>query len=85
MPIIITAANGKSDSTSDLIRRFKRAIAATNLVITVKDRRFHVKPAEAKNRMMNEKRRLKKKLRSLKRMKNISPEVIKRLTERLSQ
>jgi hypothetical protein len=58
---------------------------ATDLVTVVKDRRFHVQPAEVKNRMMNEKRRLKKKLRSLKRMKNISPEVIKRLTERLSK
>jgi ribosomal protein S21 len=84
MPIIIKA-NGKSDSSSDLIRRFKRAIMATDLVTIVKDRRFHVGPAEAKNKRLNEKRRLHKKLRSLKRMKNISPEVIKRMTERVSQ
>jgi len=83
MPIIVTAKKG--DSTNDIIKRFKKATFAVDIVDKVKERRYHVKPAEARNVMRSEKRRLKKKIRSLKKMKNIPQEVISRLTERLAE
>lgn len=83
MPIIIKAQRG--DNVRDLIRRFKKATAATDIVNVVKDRRYNIKPAQQRNIVKTQKRRLKKKIRSLKKMKNISPRVIEYLTERLSQ
>jgi len=83
MPIIIKAQKG--DSTRDLIRQFKKATAATDIVNKVKDRRFYVKRAQEMNVLKSQKRRLKNKIRSLKKMKNISPRVIEYLTERLSE
>lgn len=83
MPIVIKAQ--KSDSTRDLIRQFKKAAAATDIVNKVKERRFYVKKATKMNLLKSQKRRLKKKIRSLKKMKNISPRVITYLTERLSE
>jgi ribosomal protein S21 len=83
MPIIIKAQKG--DSVRDLIRRFKKATAATDIVNVVKDRRYNIKPAQKMNVLKSQKRRLKKKIRSLKKMKNVSPRVTEYLTERLSQ
>jgi|GEM_PF-391385 ribosomal protein S21 len=83
MPIVIKTQKG--DSTRDLIRQFKKATAATDIVNKVKDRRFYVKPAQQMNILKSQKRRLKNKIRSLKKMKNISPRVIAYLTERLSE
>ncbi len=83
MPIVIKAQKG--DSTRDLIRQFKKATAATDIVNKVKDRRFYIKRAQEMNVLKSQKRRLKNKIRSLKKMKNISPRVIEYLTERLSE
>ena len=83
MPIVIKTQKG--DSTRDLIRQFKKATAATDIVNKVKDRRFYVKRAQEMNILKSQKRRLKNKIRSLKKMKNISPRVIAYLTERLSE
>lgn len=83
MPIVIKS--NKNDSTRDLIRQFKKALAATDLVNQVKDRRYNIKPAAKMNVIKNQKRRLKKKVRNLKKMKNVSPRVIEYLTERISQ
>lgn len=83
MPIVIKAQKG--DSTRDLIRQFKKATAATDIVNKVKDRRFYIKRAQKMNVLKSQKRRLKNKIRSLKKMKNISPRVIEYLTERLSE
>ncbi len=83
MPIVIKTQKG--DSTRDLIRQFKKATAATDIVNKVKDRRFYVKPAQNMNILKSQKRRLKNKIRSLKKMKNVSPRVIAYLTERLSE
>jgi ribosomal protein S21 len=83
MPIIIKA--NKGDNTRDLIKRFKKAVATTDIVTVAKNRRFHVKPAQARNILKSEKRRLKKKIRSLKKMKNVPNRVIVRLTERLTE
>ncbi len=83
MPIVIKSQKG--DSTRDLIRQFKKATAATDIVNKVKDRRYYVKPSEQMNILKSQKRRLKKKIRSLKKMKNVSPRVIEYLTERISE
>ena len=83
MQIVIKAQKG--DSTRDLIRQFKKATAATDIVNKVKDRRFYIKRAQEMNVLKSQKRRLKNKIRSLKKMKNISPRVIEYLTERLSE
>ncbi len=83
MPIVIKAH--RNDSTRDLIRQFKKATAATDIVNVVKDRRYNVKRAQKMNIIKSQKRRLKNKIRSLKKMKNISPRIIEYLTERLSE
>ncbi len=83
MPIIIKAQN--NDSTGDLIKKFKKISVATDIVQIVKDRRYYQKPSKLKAVRNTEMRRLKKRARSLKRLKNISPQVMARIEERLSQ
>ncbi len=82
MPIIIRAQG--NDSTSDLIKKFKKVTVATDIVQIVKDRRYYQKPSKVKAVKNTEMRRLKKRARSLKRLKNISPQVLTRIEERLS-
>lgn len=82
LPIIIKAKG--NDSTSDVIRKFKKVVAATDIVTKVKDRAFFKKPSQVNQEKKKELRRAKKRLRSLKRMKNISPESIARLTKSMS-
>ena len=84
MPIVIKQT-GKNDSTRDLIRRFKKATSAVELVDRVRDRQYHVTDAQKIKVIRDSERRLKKKIRQLKKMKNIPPRVIERLTERLAQ
>ncbi len=79
MPIIIKAKG--NESSSDLIRKFKKVMAATDVVQKVKDRAYHVKPSQQKKLKKDEKRRAKKRLRSLKKMKNISPERLARVAK----
>lgn len=81
MPIVIKAQSG--DSTSDVIRKFKKAAAATNVVQNAKDRRYFKKPSKVRAEKKIERNRLRKKARSLKQMKNISSEVIERIHERI--
>lgn len=83
MPIVIKAKKG--DSTRDLIRNFKKVSSAVDIVTKVKERRYHTKSAQERNVVKSQKRRLKNKIRSLKRMKNIPPQVIERLTARLAE
>jgi len=82
LPIIIRAQN--NDSTSDLIKKFKKISIATDIVQIVKDRRYYQKPSKIKAVRNTELRRLKKRARSLKKLKNISPQVMTRIAERLS-
>jgi ribosomal protein S21 len=82
LPIIIRAQG--NDSTSDLIKKFKKITVATDIVQIVKDRRYYQKPSKIKAVKNTEMRRLKKRARSLKRLKNISPQVLARIEERLS-
>lgn len=69
MPIIIKARG--DDHTGDLIKKFKKVMAATNIIQIVKDRKYYQKPSEVRTMRMNELRRMKKRMRSLKRQKNV--------------
>ncbi|HYD35678.1 MAG TPA: 30S ribosomal protein S21 [Vitreimonas sp.] len=82
MPIIIKAQG--NDSTNDLIKKFKKVVVATDIVQTVKDRRYYQKPSRVKAVRTIEKKRLQKRVRSLKRMKNVSPQVLTRIQERIN-
>ncbi len=79
MPIIIKAK--ANDSTSDLIRKFKKVTASTDIVQKVRDRAFHVKPSQVKKLRKDEKRRAQKRLRSLKKQKNITAERLERVAK----
>jgi ribosomal protein S21 len=79
LPIIIKARH--EDHPGDLIKKFKKVIAATNIIQVVKDRKYYMKPSEVRTVRQNELRRMHKRLRSLKKMKNIpAPRVIVRKT-----
>lgn len=82
MPIIIKAQG--NESTNDLIKKFKKATIATDIVQLVKDRRYYQKPSKLRAVTKIQMNRLRKRSRSLKKMKNISPQVIARMEERLS-
>lgn len=82
LPIIIKSQG--NESTNDLIKKFKKATIATDVVQLVKDRRYYQKPSKLKAVHKTEMRRLRKRSRSLKRQKNISPQVLTRIDERLS-
>lgn len=82
MPIIIKAQG--NDSTNDLIKKFKKVTIATDIVQTVKDRRYYQKPSKVRAARTIEIKRLQKRARSLKKMKNVSPQVIARIQERIS-
>lgn len=83
MPIIVTATS--KDSSGDVIKKFKKAAAFTNIVQITKDRRYFVKDSQLRAAKKIQMARLSKRLRSLKKTKNISPQVIQKLTDRLSK
>ncbi len=68
MPIILKARS--DDHTGDLIKKFKKIIAATDIIQIVKDRRYYQKPSEIRTVRQNEIRRMKKRQKSIKRLKN---------------
>lgn len=80
MPIVIKAK--KNQSTNDVIRQFKKAASATDIVQKAKDRRYFIKPSQVKAQAYNELRRIKKRYRSLKKMKNVAEETLIRFRER---
>ena len=82
MAVIVKAK--KSDSTNDVIRKFKKAVAASGVVQKVKDRRYFQKPSKVRSGRTAELSRLRRRSRSLKKMKNISPQVLEKITQRLS-
>lgn len=83
MPIIIKAKTG--DSTHDVIKKFKKSVANSDIVQKARDRRFFKKPSFKRNVKKTEMRRLRKRSRSLKKMKNISPQALQRINDRLSK
>ncbi|MBW7944273.1 hypothetical protein H3C70_02650 [Patescibacteria group bacterium] len=68
MPIVLKARN--DDHTGDLIKKFKKVIAATNIIQVVKDRKYYQKPSELRTVRLNEIRRSQKRKRAIKKMKN---------------
>ncbi len=83
MPIVIKAQG--SDSTNDVIRKFKKAAASSNVVQIAKDRRYFQKPSKIRAQKKIERNRLRKKVRILKNLKNTSPESLARIRERLQE
>lgn len=83
LPIVVKAK--KNQSANDLIRQFKKVSVSSGIVDLVKDRRFFQKPSKKKAIKKIEKSRLQKRARSLKKMKNISPQVLSRINERLGK
>jgi ribosomal protein S21 len=83
MPIVIKAQG--NESTFDVIKKFKKAVVASNIVQIAKDRAVYQKPSRLRAVKKIAKNRLHKRARKLKKMKNISPLVLQRIAERLSQ
>jgi len=81
LPIIIRAK--KNQSSSDLIRQFKKAVAASGVVQIVKDRRYFQKPSRIKATRTAEMSRLKRRAHSLAKTKNISALTIAKIRARL--
>lgn len=81
LPIIIKAK--KNQSTGDIIRQFKKASASAGTVQIVKDRRYFAKPSRIKADLTADRSRLKKRARSLKNRKNVSPTALVRINQRL--
>jgi ribosomal protein S21 len=82
MAIVIKARPG--DNTGDLVKRFKKAVASSDMLQKVKDRQFYQRPSQARKIAHNDMRRLTRRLRGLKKMKNIDPEIISRMTDKIS-
>jgi ribosomal protein S21 len=83
MPVIVKARKG--DSTNDVIRKFKKASAASGIVQKVRDDRYYKKPSKIRSEKTATRNRLKKRARSLKKMKNIPPQVITRINQKLGK
>ncbi|MPN01592.1 30S ribosomal protein S21 [bioreactor metagenome] len=81
MPIVIRAK--KNQSTSDVIRQFKKAVSLAGVVQIAKDRRYFQKPSRIKSAKTAERSRLKRRAHSLKKMKNISASTIAKIQQRL--
>ena len=82
MPIIVKAK--KNSSSGDLIRRFKKAAAISNIVQKAKDRRYFKKPSRLKADTTAQMHRLRRRMHSLKKTKNTPAEVIEKITQRLN-
>jgi ribosomal protein S21 len=83
MAIVVRAKKG--DSTNDVIRKFKKASVASGIVQKVKDSRYYRKPSAIKAEKTATRSRLKRRARSLKKMKNISSQVISRINQKLGK
>ncbi len=83
MPIIVKKT--KKDSTSSLIRKFKKITSQLDVVQNARDRRYYKKPSTIKAEKNSTKHHLKKKLKTLKNMKNVSPQSLDRLREKINR
>jgi ribosomal protein S21 len=81
LPIIVYAK--KTESTNDLIRKFKKMTAAADIVQIVKDRRYFQKPSSIRAAKTADMSRLERRARSLKKTKNVSPQAIAKINQRL--
>lgn len=82
MAVVVKAKKG--DSTSNLIRNFKKAVSAQDIVTKARERRYYKKPSQIKAERKSEKRHLRKRLKTLKKMKNVSPQSLKSLREKIN-
>lgn len=82
MPIIVRKTS-KSDSTGNLVRKFKKAVSAMDIVQRTRDRRYYKKPSTIKAERLSEKRHLRKRLKTLKKMKNVPPQSLRSLREKI--
>jgi ribosomal protein S21 len=82
MPIIVRSKKG--DSASNLIRRFKKLVSATDIVQKTRDRRYFKKPSTLKAERLSEKRHLRKKLKTLKKMKNVPSRSLESLRSKIN-
>ncbi|MBQ6154837.1 30S ribosomal protein S21 [bacterium] len=80
----IVVKNRGNESVGDMIKRFKKISVAMDIQTLVKDRQYHLKPSQVRKNYNNDNRRLRRRLRGLKKMKNISPDIIARMHEKLS-
>lgn len=82
LPIIVKAKG--NDSTNDVIRKFKKVVAATDIVQKTKDRAFYQRPSQIAKVPKTINARLRKRLHSMKRMKNVTPDDLQRIVKQLS-
>ncbi len=80
----IVVKNRGNESVGDMVKRFKKISVAMDIQTIVKDRQYHLRPSQVRKNNNNDNRRLRRRLRGLKKMKNISPEIIARMHEKLS-
>lgn len=83
MPVVVRAK--KSDSTGSLIRRFKKAVKAEDIVQKARDRQYYKKPATIRAERKSKKRHLRKRLKTLKEMKNISDRLLQILRDKINE
>ncbi len=80
----IVVKNRGNESVNDLIKRFKKISVSLDVNTLVRDRQYHLKPSQVRKNNVNDNRRLRRRLRGLKKMKNISPDIIARMHDKLS-
>lgn len=80
----IVVRNRGNESVNDLIKRFKKISVSLDVNQIVRDRQYHLKPSQVRKNATNDNRRLRRRLRGLKKMKNISPDIISRMHDKLS-
>ena len=80
----IVVKNRGNESVGDMIKRFKKISVAMDIQTLVKDRQYYERPSQVRKNYNNDNRRLRRRLRGLKKMKNISPDIIARMHEKLS-
>ncbi|MBD3279125.1 MAG: 30S ribosomal protein S21 [Candidatus Pacebacteria bacterium] len=83
LPVIVKAK--KNQSTSDLIRTFKKKVSDADIVNRAKNRRYFKKPSQVKAEKTSRVKKLQSRARSMKKMKNVSDRDVARLRERIYQ
>ncbi|MEN8253546.1 MAG: 30S ribosomal protein S21 [Patescibacteria group bacterium] len=68
LPIVIKAKSNQN--TNDVIRQFKKAVSATDIVQRVKDRRYFARPSKTRAIKKEEIKKSRKRAKIVKKMKN---------------
>ena len=80
----IVVHNRGNEPVNELIKRFKKISVALDIQTLVKERQYHLRPSQVRKNNQNDNRQLARRLRGLKKMKNISPDIITRMNEKLA-